>query len=432
MRERVKGWIGRWDTLLKRLEAQGATVCVRGVEPDVDEEHVRETETRLGIGLPSTVRQIIAEGAGKVAIYWYFDKETWSPFASSGELGWSLDAFEWPYFGDDELEEEKRYLVFHVAGNGDYVLLDLEGDPDDPPVVNWGHETVEFQRLAPSFTEFVERVTELAFVGAEEWEYEPFCGPDGLDVEGPEAKAWKAWLDRYLTLTLEEAAKELPLLLDYITFHKAENEGVREALARYEPADVLDAWLSRLEEETHPANRDRVLGYIGGTVGEAAADWVRSLWSDQPPVEVSNDSRAYLSASCLPEREGLERVLAQWAHLSKIDGYSANRLLWYFHSRDVIRWMESRVSFPFGGWDSLFASSAPHWEDVCRWLDGHEAMRQTVLSALGQLFAKGEAPEGEPDRGEILRLLDKAEQEGVLKKEKEAARQVMAHLADWR
>ncbi|WP_302058099.1 hypothetical protein [Paenibacillus sp. MZ04-78.2] len=34
MRERVKGWIGRWDTLLKRFEAQGATVCERGVEPD--------------------------------------------------------------------------------------------------------------------------------------------------------------------------------------------------------------------------------------------------------------------------------------------------------------------------------------------------------------------------------------------------------------
>ncbi|KZE75905.1 hypothetical protein AV654_25970 [Paenibacillus elgii] len=435
MRERIKGWIGRWDTLLKRLAAQGATVCEWVVEPEADEERVREAEARLGIALPPTVRRIIAEGAGKVTITWYFAEETLSPFESSGELAWSLDAFEWPYFGDDELEEEKRYLAFHVAGNGDYVLLDLKGYPDDPPVVSWGHETGEFLLLAPSFTEFVERVTELALVGAEDSAYEPFCGPDGLDVDGSNAKEWKAWLDRYLTLTLEAAAKELPLLIDYITFHEAEEAGVREALARYKPADVLDAWLVRLERETYRGNRDRLLGYIGETVGEAAADWVRSLWSDRPPVDVSNYSRAYLSACCLPGREGLERVLArleQEAQSGKIDGYSANGLLRYFHSRDVIRWAESHVSFPFGGWDELFAASVPHWEDVCRWLDGHEAMRQTALSALGKLFARGEVPEGEPDRGEIIRLLDKAEQEAVLKKEKEAVRRVTAHLADWR
>lgn len=435
MREKVKAWIGRWDTLLQRLAAQGATVREWVVEPEADGGRVRETEARLGIGLPPTVRRILAEGAGKVTIYWYFDKETLAPFASSGELAWSLDAFEWPYFGGDELEEEKRYLAFHVAGNGDYVLLDLEGHPDDPPVVSWGHETGEFLLLAPSFTEFVERVTELAFVGAEDSAYEPFCGPDGLDVDGSNAKAWKAWLDQYLTLTLEEAAKELPLLIDYITFHEAEDPGVREALERYEPDAVLAAWLARLERETYWVYRDHLLGYIGETVGEAAADWVRSLWSDQPPVEVSNHSRAYLSACCLPGREGLERVVArleQEAQNSKIDGYSANGLLRHFHSRDVIRWMESRVAFPFGGWDDLFAASAPHWEDVCRWLDGHEAMRQSALSALGKLFAKGECPKGEPDRGEILRLLDKAEQEAVLKKEKEAVRRVTAHLADWR
>ncbi|GLI08545.1 hypothetical protein YDYSG_45770 [Paenibacillus tyrfis] len=435
MRERIKAWIARWDTLLKRLEAQGATVREWVVESEADEQRVRETEARLGIALPPTVRRIITEGAGKVTIYWDFDKETLAPFESSGELAWSVDTFEWPYFGDDELEEEKRYLAFHVAGNGDYVLLDLEGCPDDPPVISWGHETGEFLLLAPSFTEFVERVTELAFIGAEDSAYEPFCGPDGLDVDGPNAKVWKAWLDRYLTLTLEDAAKELPLLIDYITFHEAEEAGVCEALARYEPAAVLEAWLSRLERETYRGNRDRLFGYIGETVGEAAADWVRMLWSDRPSVEVSNHSRAYLSACCLPGNEGLERVLARLeleAQNSKIDGYSANGLLRYFHSRDVIRWMESHVAFPFGGWDELFAASAPYWEDIRRWLDGHEAMRQTVLSALGKLFARGEVPEGEPDRGEIIRLLDKAEREAVLKKEKEAVRRVTAHLADWR
>ncbi len=46
--------------------------------------------------------------------------------------------------------------------------------------------------LAPSFLEFVDRWSQLAFAGPEDWLLLPFMGADGLDPDGAAARAWRA------------------------------------------------------------------------------------------------------------------------------------------------------------------------------------------------------------------------------------------------
>ena len=51
-------------------------------------------------------------------------------------------------------------------------------------------------RLGQDFEDYVDRLTALAFVGAEEWQLEPFLpnATDGLEVGGANTTAWRAWL----------------------------------------------------------------------------------------------------------------------------------------------------------------------------------------------------------------------------------------------
>ncbi|MCG5250679.1 SMI1/KNR4 family protein [Brevibacillus agri] len=195
MREQMEKWVHAWKTLMTDMERQGARIWPLIIGPPAVPEQVAEAEARLGIRLPAAIRRILLAGTSRVQVGWSLPARTGEPFSLSGDFGWSLDGFEWPYFGDEEdPSDEQRYLCFHTGGNGDMLLLDLRAGADDPPVYAWGHETGEFLLLGQSFTAFVDRVTALGCIGAESWNYEPFAGADGLDVHGHNAESWKRWL----------------------------------------------------------------------------------------------------------------------------------------------------------------------------------------------------------------------------------------------
>ncbi|NUU62071.1 SMI1/KNR4 family protein [Paenibacillus sp. JW14] len=429
MKHKLDTWKRQWQWLVQALEQKGASTFIT-IDPPAPEREIAEAESRLRIQLPEEFRSLLKDGSGKVLVYWSLPCETIKPFDVSGEIGWGTDQLCFSDFADEEMEGQRRYLTFHVAGNGDELLLDL-GSPSGTSVVHWAHETAEFRLLAPSITAFVDRVTELGCVGAEEWQYPYFCGEFGLDLESGNSKRWKAWLNQYLTLSLEQAQEELPLLITYTEMNGVDKE-VAAAFARYDGEAVLQAWLKRASAEQDPNQIESLMCFAGDVLKEKAADVVRSLWSEAPAVKVSPSTRAYLSARCLPEGEGLNQVLEMLdvsAKQNKLSGYEANSLLQHFGSRRVLEWMEEKVSFPYNGWDTLYVHSQPSVSDILHWLSGKDVQRQIVISALSSLPEDYVLFHSDVDAQQVRSLLEQALDTAVLKKEKQVIRKALERLA---
>ncbi|MED2253166.1 SMI1/KNR4 family protein [Brevibacillus parabrevis] len=431
MRQQIEKWVSAWRALIADMDRQGAHTWPLIIADPAQPWQVDEAEQRLGISLPLALRRLFLEGTSEVQIYWSLPTRTVEPFSLGGDIGWSLDSLEWPYFGhDDESADERQYLCFHVGGNGDMLLLDLRACADDPPVYAWGHETDEYILLGHSFTAFVERVTELGCIGAEVWNYEPFAGADGLDVHGENAVRWKKWLQTYRELTLETAATDFAQLVEYAALHGADDERVRKAFDQYDAKVVQQAWVAKISQAPNFAAKEPWCQLLVETLGTKAANWVRSLWESAGQEKLVSDvQRAYLSAACLPKEEGLPLVLAELdneANSETMSGYTAYGRLKHFRAREVIAWMEAYAAYPLEGWDKLFAVSAPEWHDLAHWLAGSEAQRQIALMAWGRMLDKGDVPTGEPDWTKLGSLLDLAAEKAVLRKERERVERIRA------
>ncbi|MNO27283.1 SMI1 / KNR4 family protein [compost metagenome] len=430
MKEQMNAWKRQWQELIQALEQKGADTQF-SAGPPAAESGLHEMESRLGIRLPQELRSLLKEGAGNVYVYWSLPDTAVLPFEVSGELGWDVDQLDFfASTGEEDAGEQQRYLSFHPAGNGDELLLDLHS-ASGTAVVHWAHETAEYLLLAPSVTEFIDKITVLGCVGAEEWQYPEFCSEAGLDPEKPGSRQWRAWLHEYLTLTLGQARNELPLLLRYAEMFGTDQE-TAESFGQYNADEVLQAFLKRAEEERNSHNKEAILCLAGDVLKEQAADFVRSLWSETPSLEVSRSTLAYLSAHCLPEDEGLERVfrmLDESAKVEKLSGYAANSLLQNFHNRRVLGWMEDKIAFPYGGWDTLYVHSQPTPSDIVQWLGGSDVQRQIVIAAFPALYDKGAGIFSPAELRQIRSLLEQALEEAVLKKEKQAVRDALGRLA---
>ncbi|SDK92403.1 SMI1/KNR4 family protein [Paenibacillus jilunlii] len=431
MKEQMNAWKRQWQGLIQALEQKGADTRFSACPPAAESE-LAEVESRLGIRLPQELSSLLKEGAGKVYVYWNLPDTAILPFEVSGELGWDADRLD--FFvppGEEDSRETQRYLSFHPAGNGDELLLDLHS-ASGTAVVHWAHETAEYLLLAPSITEFIDKITALGCVGAEEWQYPEFCGEAGLDPEKPASRQWMAWLNEYITLTLPQAQKKLPLLLRYAEMFGIDPETVG-AFGNYNADEVLQAFLERAGQERDSHTKEAILSLAGDVLKEKAAEFVRSLWSETPSLEVGRGTLAYLSAQCLPEDEGLERVfrlLEELASTQKLSGYQANSLLQDFHSRRVLGWMEDKVAFPYGGWDTLYVQSQPTPSDIIQWLGGSDVQRQIVIAAFPVWYDNtGAKFSSAPELLQIRNLLEQALDEAVLKKEKQAVRDALGRLA---
>ncbi|WP_172195330.1 SMI1/KNR4 family protein [Saccharibacillus qingshengii] len=378
-----------------------------------------------------------------------------------GDLGWNLSELEFPLFfdADGEETEQRRYLAFHMAGNGDLLLFDLESSGSSA-VVSWSHEEDEFRLLAPTLPEFIERITRLGLIGACADAYEPFLRPDGLEPDGAHGRRWRAWLSDYAELKWEKVRDDLPAALAFVEMHASDVQsmaGSGSLLTDLHNSDqIIREWLLRSREPQPDSHHRRRLLLIGAMLRSAAADWVRSIWTaarkkindaerpldaSQPnvlPPGLDDQVLHRLAALCLPESEGLPLVLRD---LEAKAAASERRMqpptysLTPFRSRRVIRWMEPHVAFPFSGWDELLAASRPQAEDLIRWLQGADAQRMAAISAIsrlpeGELPALLARPNSEPERAELLRLLNTLHAGAVLRKEKAAILEAIAAVSN--
>ncbi|WP_458121575.1 SMI1/KNR4 family protein [Paenibacillus sp. Z6-24] len=420
--EQLKGWQEQWRHLVEALQAKGAEATMM-IGPPAAPEQIAKAESRLGIPLPRELKELLVHGGAEGYVVWSIMDDVQVPFGAAGDLGWSLQALEFPDFWDETMTEQKRFLGFHHAGNGDMLLLDLESHTDHPAVVHWYHEANEFKLLAGSLTDFLDRVTALYGIGAESWQYEPFLDHLGINVNSVNARRWANWINDFLHLTLEEAKDDLRLLIRYAEVRGTAQQELRDAFAAHDPQAVFQAWMQRIDQEKDKNIRNSLMEYAGAMNGQYAADWVRSLWALPEQERINSAVLANLTASCLPEEEGLNRV---WTELERaeqekrLNGYMANCWLKPFRSRRVIEWMSERkrVSYPYDGWDQLFAISNPSAEDVIRWLNGNGVQRQVVITVLARFANPADIFTDREQVQQTRMLLNEELERAVIKKEK--------------
>lgn len=412
----------QWNDLLETLQHKGADVIHIYEEP-VKDNQLAELEQQLGIELPDELRQMLAM-ASEARMGWTLPHESLVPFGANGDWGWSFQAIYWlDVWQLEEAVNPTRYLTFCPGYNGDSLVLDMHAPSKQHAVLSWNHETGDFQFLAPSLGEFFERVTIMYGIGAESWQYEPFIDYSGLNVDHPHSLKWRAWMHDYVHLTLEKAQATLEGLIRYTEVSGVVDVSLRSAFHHFAPELILQAWQKRINEESDRGIRETLMKYIGDICYTHAADWVRSLWRSHAEERINASVLTYLTVRCLPESEGLKLVfneLEQMEQTSRLNGYTACAWLKPFTSRKVIEWMflGQRVSYPYDGWDRLFACSAPSAEDIWQWLGGSTVQQQVVISALAMLENVQTIFPEQAQLQHTLGLLEQQLDKAVTKKEK--------------
>ncbi len=226
-------WRQQWAMLQQALNARGATGRWAAgadkpptfeLDPPANEDEIRGIEVELGQAIPESMRHVLEQFASRVRIEWALPDEIRPPEVFrevwSGECRWDLRSLpalqathrEWIrtcFTGKQPPDWEKpphlieydlvwhRKFVFLEVGNGDMVGIDI-ARTDDQPVVYLSHEDgpCHGYRLGNDFEDYVDRLTALAFVGAEDWQLAPFVlgAAQGLQTASENALEWRRWL----------------------------------------------------------------------------------------------------------------------------------------------------------------------------------------------------------------------------------------------
>lgn len=204
-------WHRRLDNAIDAARRHGATNWVSRIAPPASDSLIRQIEEDQRVAIPDSLRDVACSFAASVELYWFLPEgvELEQPFDQifSGNLEWNLadlarldeDRRSWieacfPNTDDtyDRVWHDK--LAFAAVGNGDMLAIETGGEHSGS-VVYLSHDGGEGHglRLAPSFEEYVERMTRIACVGSEDWQWLPFWdeAAGGLDPDGEVAVLWR-------------------------------------------------------------------------------------------------------------------------------------------------------------------------------------------------------------------------------------------------
>lgn len=317
----------------------------------------------------------------------------------------------------------------------------------EPAVFCYDHELDQFTLLAENLPAYIE--TMLTLHGLWLWDWSNVSDEHGIQLNSPPLQLWQRWLDMFCTMKLEDA-QSLETLIHYTTMHGVDHPAVLQAFQAYDPKDIFLAWEQHWQNIQHsqvPFSTWAV--WVGETAGGGAADWVRSLWEPETaqvwtslaqnnPLHAKGafaSTRAYLSARCLPEQEGLvcvcNHLLQHSVADGKLEGYTANGQLQHFHSPQVINWIRDKVNHPVDGWAVLFAYSCPTAEQVIEWLSSSELHQKIATEGLDIMIHRDLLPALEADAwANISDLLLASLQLVMLKKDKRRIEAVLKQLSD--
>jgi SMI1 / KNR4 family (SUKH-1) len=214
------GWVARARAYTLGLgHLPGAEVRSTTVAAPLGEADLRALEGELGAILPASLRAFFSRGTSAMDCAYTFKPEgqaqdqlrTLLPDESgifggarmgpaSNLADYSKAVREWARDTWIADEPDQRIiwasaLPFAALDNGDYLALDLQGDPSDAPVVYLCHDD-ESLRLAQNLRQFLTAWERLCYLGPEHWLLGPFIGDSGLDAESDRAKGLRALLEQ--------------------------------------------------------------------------------------------------------------------------------------------------------------------------------------------------------------------------------------------
>ncbi|WP_226002560.1 SMI1/KNR4 family protein [Paenibacillus sp. BJ-4] len=456
----------RLEQIVDRLRQSGMSDVVYQWAKGISAGELTNLEEQLQMPLPASLSELIKR-CGSLYFLWCLPQHcivaTGPKFSYessndtvqepiilddiTGEFGWNYEYISYfTSYGEDTLSaaEEQQYLIFNYSGAGDPILLDLATSATEPAVYCYHHELDQFTLLAENLPVYID--TMLTLHGLWLWNWSEVSDEQGIQLNSPPLQLWRRWLDKFCTIKLEDA-RSLETLIHYTTMHGVDNPAVLQAFQPYNPKDIYLAWERRMSQS--PAQFATWAVLMGETARSGAADWVRSLWeSDTVQAWTSSpqhnvlyargafvSTRAYLTARCLPEQEGLAYVcndlLQHTKADAKLEGYTANGQLQHFHTPRVIDWMRDKVNHPVEGWGTLFAHSHPTTEQFIEWLSDSELHQKIAAEALDVMIKKGSAPSLKTDTlTTISNLLQASMQCVMLKKDKRRIEAVLEQLAD--
>ncbi|MGV6934880.1 SMI1/KNR4 family protein [Paenibacillus sp. CMM36] len=452
-----------------RLRQGGMSDVVYQWSKGISTSELTELEERLQMPLPASLSELIKR-CGSLHLLWCLPQhcivadEPACSYESSngleqepnilddiaGEFGWNHEYIGYfTSYGEDtdSAADEQRYLILNYNGAGDPILLDMATSATEPAVFCYDHELDQFTLLAENLPAYIE--TMLTLHGLWLWDWSNVSDEHGIQLNSPPLQLWQRWLDMFCTMKLEDA-QSLETLIHYTTMHGVDHPAVLQAFQAYDPKDIFLAWEQHWQNIQHsqvPFSTWAV--WIGETAGGGAADWVRSLWEPETaqvwtslaqnnPLHAKGtfaSTRAYLSARCLPEQEGLvcvcNHLLQHSVADGKLEGYTANGQLQHFHSPQVINWIRDKVNHPVDGWAVLFAYSCPTAEQVIEWLSSSELHQKIATEGLDIMIHRDLLPALEADAwANISDLLLASLQLVMLKKDKRRIEAVLKQLSD--
>ncbi len=178
------------------------------------EDEICAAEERMGVKLPKSLREFFLRYSKEFRISAFMPDEFCETlpnslrglFASKFTIGLRVVEYSennrktWIENCFDNEEDEYDKVWYHKlaltdVGNGDIIALDIEKDPEDPPVVYLSHDDSEGHGvvLGKNFESFLMDLIKVGGCGMEDWQMIPFIpeGSVGIDPDCENAKAFR-------------------------------------------------------------------------------------------------------------------------------------------------------------------------------------------------------------------------------------------------
>lgn len=389
-------FLSRWEQILRKVDRNNGLVYHMEVGEKATIEELEAKEQEVGYKLPPSYKYILQNIGNSLSFYYSFSEDTMLPpefnEITSGELHWDLDFLQNLNILADELMEDgvdyganlRGKLEFSHAGNGDLYAFDMSVESEEKPVVYWDHEEDTVTYLADSFIDYLHRITELKCIGSEKWQLDYFLSETGLNPASTTATKWKQWFESFSETTLHEVENNMAALVGFVVHREKLDKASIESFRKFDSQELFNYLLKELDTKKEYKDQRILCEIIGNVLGDYAESWVHSLWNKKQDC-LDTRLRSYLTGKCMKIDTGLTLVahFLEQEYNPKIPGYEALSHLGDFHSNDVISWMEKTISFPVTeGWDELFLTSNPTWENIEKWTTLDEKHEVTVIHAL--------------------------------------------------
>lgn len=382
--------VSDWVRILEKVQRAGGRVDELIIEPPSLEIEIDNKEKSLGVKLPLSFRKVLMEFSKHVEFSWFLPTTINLPYEFreifSGSIRWHLDYLGFPTDTANGSQLDGK-LIFAYVANGDCLAFDLNAN-QEPPVVYWCHEGNDIHFLANTFSDYIEKLTELFGIGHEYWQLEPFVDDLGINLENGAFVRYKGWFENFSYFTKDKAEESLDALMKYCEYQGILDNELITMFEKYDKSSVFVEVQKKLLV-IEDCQKGVFYSIIGEIVGKDASEWVYNLWEDNSNVDVVY--RSYLTSRCIETEHGLNLVISFIE--KQYDGsqlkYESTRHLVCFSNNKVIEWIKNYISKATkDDWYILYASSKPTWGNIEEWLLAGGKYRMVALNALEYMLNK--------------------------------------------